>query len=273
MRDALAFSLGLLLMVGAPAAAHAQQPTADVQVDLLAGGSVTGRLVEIAPGDHVSVALGGERIEKIPWSTVARIGAPGSRPPPQPAPPPPPESQSQPEQAPPATPPAHDDLVTVEIRSPNTVQLERRSETGMWTVLCATPCGERVPVDGDYRISDNGRPVGKIAFRPNQAGSTVVLHVARRSNSIMALGIVAVSIGGIMALGAAINAEDARDEQTNLMVGLLGLGLTAFGTVALATNRTVVRNERDVAATTPKTGLAMRAPAPGPSFPLLSFRF
>jgi hypothetical protein len=147
------------------------------------GGVVRGLLVEIIPGDHVTVQLPNGEFAKVAWSDVDRLERVGA-PTPSPAPPP-------------LTAPAVGPKALVHIESPRHVTLDRKNpgEDQPWVTACESPCDAELPLDNEYRIVGTGvRPSSDFRLEASP-GQRVVLEVNPSSKAVRAAGIVIGSLG------------------------------------------------------------------------------
>ncbi len=254
----------------------------EVVVELLSGGSVQGHVVEIAPGDHCTIASSqtGSR-RTIPWASIRRIVAPGTPPAPTtPAPdavptaPPPPSSppadDGDPQAAEP-TPGSAGPTVFVTMKTPYVVALQKQRSDGGWDTACTSPCNVALPSGELYRVTRNGSVQGRFVLRPDASGK-VVIDVAPRSSTKDAIGVVTLVIGSLITYGALVS----RSEDSAPAMGLFGLGGIGAGTVLIATNRAHVDQhpgESKEVATRSTSNDWPNFVRRAPSAPLLSIRF
>jgi hypothetical protein len=202
--------------------------------------------------------------------------SPPSRPPPTPAP----ANPSPAEKAAPASKPlaegaAPGETSLVVLRSPTSVQLQRR-EDGRWVTACLSPCNQALPTDSDYRIvDDGGKPHG--AFRLKKWGPTTI-EVSPRSQVLDGIAIVGIVVGFFVTYAGLVSNGNSGGA-----IALAGGGGLVGGTIALLANGahySVMPDERSTTAanarplnvaTTPK--VADLAPRRGLAAPLLSFGF
>jgi len=114
-------------------------------VILKGGGMLRGRLVEVIPNDHATIALSTGQNAIIEWSRIERIEqAPAGYAPGQaPAPPPPPPAGR----------------VWVHIESDRELLVEGLGHESGWQHMCSSPCDMELPLDLEYRLlADGVRP-------------------------------------------------------------------------------------------------------------------
>jgi hypothetical protein len=147
------------------------------------GGLVRGLLVEILPGDHVTVQLPSGEFAKVAWPDVDHVERASA--PPKEAP------------APALTAPAVGARALVHIESPRHVTLDRKNpgENEPWVIACESPCDVELPLDNEYRIVGSGvRPSSDFRLEASP-GQRVVLEVNPSSKAVRAAGIVVGSLG------------------------------------------------------------------------------
>jgi hypothetical protein len=188
--------------------------------------------------------------------------------------------------------------VLVHIESPEPVDLER--ETGdrrdPFYVACTSPCDERVPATGRYRIAGrNTRASRRFELRANSGRETVVVSPASSAAfgvgiGVIVVGAVAVAIGTLWFLSASL-AEDPNGSSDpgalRFALGVIGGGLVAAaGGIALAVlngrshvDQTMVSvpGAKSSSTLVPSDVPHRGAPVPGypqmPSWPLLRLAF
>jgi hypothetical protein len=176
-------------------------------VVLRAGATLRGRLVEIVPEDHVTLAIGAAEPRRLAWSEIDHVAAGADDPP----------------AAARAVP-----LVPVHVVSPHRVQVFRRlPDSGVWMHVCSSPCDARLPARDTYRVqaADIDRsPEFQLAPGPQRTD----LVVDPSSTAGKATGIVAAILGGTTAL-VGLGMLAARETRGAGLValgfgGLLGVG-------------------------------------------------
>lgn len=153
-------------------------------VILKGGGMLRGRLVEVIPNDHATIALSTGQNAIIEWSRIERIEqAPAGYAPGQaPAPPPPPPAGR----------------VWVHIESDRELLVEGLGHESGWQHMCSSPCDMELPLDLEYRLLADG-------VRPSQpfrlqalAGQREVIDVTSASKGGYVGGVTLVSIGSVL---------------------------------------------------------------------------
>jgi hypothetical protein len=201
------------VMVGTPPPVVTPPPGLDTVV-LRNGGLLRGRIQEILPGDHLTIAVDTGELRLIPWTEVGRVVVAASTkitPPSAPPAPAPPAPEPPP-------PPMRGPLVWVHIASPKHVTLNRRlDESGSWAHACDSPCDVELPIADEYEIAGLGNGPTK-AFRLNaSAGQSVVLSIEPPSiggivlgGALVLLGGVALYISAIVGVGIAAACTDEK---------------------------------------------------------------
>lgn len=161
----------------------------------------------------------------------------------------------------------------VRIRSPSSVQLQRRRE-GRWETACMSPCGEALPVLGEYRVVD-GRGTPLSSFQLSGRGETRI-EVSPRSAALDALGGVGIAAGFVVFYAGLLANVDGGDDGAPAIA--VGLGGMVAGAVGLFANRTTVRltsvgGGASAQRAAPPRPLADLAPRRGLVAPLLSLSF
>jgi hypothetical protein len=165
------------------------------------GGIVRGRVQEILPGSHVTVALdiGGVRV--VPWPNVERvIVASAATIPPLPAEPP---HEAAPLPAPP--PVVSGPLVHVHLSTPKATLFRKPAGTTQDFLVCVGPCDADVPVGDEYQVSVGHQRSKKFRLR-GAPGSTVVLDADGPSVPGIALGATLTGGGWLTAYVASLAA-------------------------------------------------------------------
>src|SRR5215472_339579 len=137
----------------APVAAPPSSTGGDT-IFLKGGGMIRGRLVEIIPNDHATIALSTGQTAIVEWGRIERI-----------------EQQQAPQPAPVVVPPptvikGPSGSAWVHIETDKELVLEGRPADGGWMVVCSAPCDANLPLDSDYRISGGGVRTSRV-FRIN----------------------------------------------------------------------------------------------------------
>jgi hypothetical protein len=207
---------------------------------LRVGAVARGELVELVPGDHVTLLLATGEVRKYAWADVAQTTA-----------------ESQPESAPPAPTTADDDasqvaaskpegpLVRLVVRADSKqATVERRvenlhSDSGeevvVWKLVCSVPCDLMVPAGYDYRLAGAGLVASDI-FRPTP-GSPYDLRATMASRATENLWR-NLSIAGVASLASGTlflaYAAKSQDEGAASWMKGPGYAFIGLGTVALA---------------------------------------
>jgi len=155
-------------------------------VILKGGGMLRGRLVEVIPNDHATIALSTGQNAIIEWSRIERIEqapagyAPGQAPAAPPLPPPP------------------AGRVWVHIESDRELLVEGLGHESGWQHMCSSPCDMELPLDLEYRLLGDG-------VRPSQpfrlqalAGQHEVIDVTAASKGGYVGGVTLVGIGSVL---------------------------------------------------------------------------
>jgi hypothetical protein len=218
------------VMVATPPPVVAQ-PTALDTVMLRNGGLLRGRIQEILPGDHLTIAVDTGELRRVPWTEVQRVIVAASTkvsPAPAPAPPPAPE-------APP--PPMRGPLVWVHISSPKHVTLNRRLDaSGSWARACDSPCDVELPLADEYEIAGLGNGPTKDFRLKASPGQSVVLSIEPPSIAGIVLGGALVVLGGISLYVSALVgigiAAGCTDSKCGTNGGYVAAGVSAAAMAA-----------------------------------------
>jgi hypothetical protein len=154
-------------------------------VELRSGGVVRGTIVELLPGDHVTIQLP-SGIRTFQWGEISRVERAGSQPQIQ-------QQQQQPQQEPLIQPGEPTTRVYIDSSSP--VSLFRMDNKGDIKTVCIAPCGEVLPFSGLYWVS--GKDINtseKFQLPPGKAETK--LHVSGGSKGAVTAGVVLAVIGG-----------------------------------------------------------------------------
>lgn len=159
------------------------------------GGAIRGLVMEMLPGDHVSVRLADGRTAIVPWVLVHHIEQ-AARPAPIPStgsttPP----TAAQVAAATPATPITGSATVHL-VGDEVVLQIQRG---GAWETACNSPCDREMPLDSNYRVTgSNVRTSG--AFRLlAKPGDHVTLDVNTGSSAGFSGGVTMALLGGLTA--------------------------------------------------------------------------
>jgi len=177
----------------APLLAWAAQAGAQATTDVVTadpGGELRGTIVELEPGDHLTIRTAGED-KRLPWSVIRRIdrGVPAA---PSPTAPPPPTASV--ERKPP-------DRIEVRFDAPRGVELQsRRADGDAWTSVCNGACTQRVPRDGEYRIAGDSLYPSEHFKLDAPADSNVALKASPGWRAAHNWGLVLLVGGGAAAL-------------------------------------------------------------------------
>jgi hypothetical protein len=231
---------------------------------LKGGGMLRGRILEIIPNDHATIALATGQNAIVRWDRIDRIEQQPAAPPP----PPPPGGQVL-VVAPPPPPSGPAGSVWVHIETSHEVVLEGQSGSGSWAPACNSPCDAELPLANSYRIAGPGVRTShdfKIEASP---GQRVVLNVKTGSKGAFTGGIVLVSVSPAVVLigfvvflvGALDNAVTSTctagtdgdtgcsggggggTEATGGIMMLIGAAGTVAGIVLIATNARTSYNQ------------------------------
>jgi hypothetical protein len=172
------------------------------------GSKVRGQVVDIVPGDHVSIKFKNGEMRRFEWVDVDRV-MPASGPEPPPLPPAPPKPQPTvappvPTVAPTATtppvetlPPVTGPAVKVHINSPVFASLQRRPRGGQsFLKACDAPCDLDMPLNDDYMVSAAGAKTMPVKLA-GQPGQTVIIDVDPPSDGGKVGGVIMIVVGAI----------------------------------------------------------------------------
>lgn len=183
--------VGLSLFVASEAFAQQAVDT----VELRSGGVVKGTIVELLPGDHVTIQLP-SGMKTFSWGEIARVERAGAQP----------QVQGPVYTAPPGTQPTptnnNEPLVQpgepstrVYIDSSSPVNLFHMDNHGDVKTVCIAPCGEVLPMTGLYWVA--GKDINasdKFQLPPGKAETK--LHVSGGSKGAVTAGVVLAVVGG-----------------------------------------------------------------------------
>ncbi len=191
------------------AAAAATTPSGDDAVYMKDGSLLRGVLVEMMPGDHVSIQLPTGQVAVVRWDAITRVER---------------ATRVDVKAPPPAVPTtvqtagAGQALVHIETDKP--LQVETHIIGREWRFACDAPCDIALDLDKAYRIIGDGvrpSPTFRIAAAP---GGRVVLDVATASKSGLVGGIVMASVGApLMLIGGVIVAVGGLSSASGLSTG------------------------------------------------------
>lgn len=182
--------VGCSLMVAS--LAYGQQPVDTVE--LRSGGVVKGTIVELLPGDHVTIQLP-SGVKTFPWGEISKVERAGAQT----------QAQGPVYTAPPGTTspsPNNEPLVQpgepstrVYIDASSPVSLFHMDNRGDVKTACIAPCGEVLPFTGLYWVS--GKDINasdKFQLPPGKAETK--LHVSGGSKGAVTAGVVLAVVGG-----------------------------------------------------------------------------
>jgi hypothetical protein len=188
---------------------------------LKGGGMLRGRIIEIIPNDHATIALATGQNAIVEWSRIDRIEQqPG-------APPPPPPPGGGVVVMPPPPPPGRAGKAWVHIESSHDLVLEGRSPSSAhsWAPVCTSPCDSEVPLDYSYRIAGEGIRASHDFTIEASPGQRVVLNVKTASKGGFVGGIVLVSISPVVILiGLVVVAVGAAQNDLSTTCSGTGVG-------------------------------------------------
>ncbi len=268
-------------------------PAPPDSVVLRNGGLIRGRIQEILPGDHLTIAMETGEMRRIAWSDVERvIVAASTKIPPMPRTTEPPRPLPAPELPPP---PMRGPLVWVHITSPKHVTLNRRLDEGAdWVHACDSPCDVELPLGDQYEIAGLGNGPSKDFHLKGAAGQSVVLTIEPPSVSGIILGGSMVALGGLslyisvlVGLGtSAACAGQSCGTNGGYVAAGVSAGAMAVGGIILYLSAKTDINQHETApapAAPPQTGLLrepmwrtpdlLSASAPSFSLPIFSRSF
>ena len=242
MRGVLGALVGLGLLVASSANAQSMDT-----VELRSGGVVRGTIVELLPGDHVTIQLP-SGIKTFPWGEISRVERAGA------------QAQQPTYTAPPGTtPPPNEPLVQpgepstrVYIDSSSPVSLFRMDNRGDVKTVCIAPCGEVLPFTGLYWVSGKDvNPSDKFQLPPGKAETK--LHISGGSKGAVTGGVVLAVVGGnilligglvLLTVGAVASAPTSSSSSRDLagawatgaVITGIGLGMGILGLVLWISN-------------------------------------
>src|SRR5579859_1148575 len=127
----------------APATGAAPASGGGDTIYLKGGGMIRGRLVEVIPNDHATIALSTGQSAIVEWSRIDRIEQQQAAP----------NVAVQNGPAAPATVAPAGGSVWVHIDADRDLVLEGRPPDSGWSVICNAPCDQQVALNADFKIS------------------------------------------------------------------------------------------------------------------------
>jgi hypothetical protein len=156
-------------------------------VELRSGGVVRGTIVELLPGDHVTVQLQ-SGMKTFQWGEISRVERAGSQPQVQG-----PQYTTPANEQPLVQPGEPSTRVYIDASSP--VSMFRMDNHGDVKTVCIAPCGEVLPFTGLYWVSGKDiNPSEKFQLPPGKAETK--LRVSGGSKGIVTGGVVLAVVGG-----------------------------------------------------------------------------
>jgi hypothetical protein len=244
-----AYAAAVLAPLLAWAAQAGAQTTTDV-VTAEPGGELRGTIVELEPGDHLTIRTAGAD-KRLSWSAIRRIDrdVPAAPPPPT-APLSPtgsaPAAQSMPPRSVQIKPP---DRVTLQFEAPSGVELQSRRDDGdEWTVVCNGACTQKAPHDSEYRVVGDGMYPSRDFKLNAPADSSVALKVSPGWRAAHTWGVVLLVGGGAATILGFAESNSASSSGAGfsgaplafLVGGLAGVGI-GIGLVASNGSTTVMQ--------------------------------
>ncbi|MGH7281051.1 MAG: hypothetical protein ACRELY_05975 [Polyangiaceae bacterium] len=180
------------LVFFSPGNAAAQETGADTVV-LRDGGMLKGNLIEILPGDHVTLQLSNGQSARIRWDVIDHIIRNGV-----------PLNTAQPAPAT-APPPAPAEQGTVLVHIDGDVDLESEATLngapsgkpvkGGWATMCSSPCDQEMPLSGIYRLAGSGVRASRTFKLAGKSGDHVFISADPSSKGAFVGGIVLIGVG------------------------------------------------------------------------------
>ncbi len=275
-----------VLSLAAPYAAFAADPTpvdtAAQDVLFKNGSKVRGQVIDIMPGDHVTIRFKSGEARRFEWGDIDRVmpasGAePAPLPPAAPKPPPTAAPTTAPTTAPPPVPttappetlpPATGPTVKVHINSPVLASLQRRPRGGQsFLRACDAPCDMEMPLADDYMISAANSKTTAVKLN-GQAGQTVIIDVDPPSDggkiggvAMIIVGALGVVVGGFVDFVGLLLEGASTVSGRNSADGVLVVGLVITGvSLGLGIGGVVVFFRSGNTDVTTKTGYLTRLP-------------
>jgi hypothetical protein len=269
-RPVSACALGVTLF--ASSASFAQTTGGD-SIVLKNGGLYRGTVIDVVPGDHARIRLDTGEVTEVPWIDIDHVDETPTAPPPPPLSPPPPPAEKWAKSR-----------VFVHMSASSDVALERGGSDG-WAPVCLAPCDDWLPTDAGYRIGGSGIRESRVFALSDTHGDHVGLDVDAASNAAFVGGIVAGTVGYVMAsvgtalllIGTSTNADCSGDPTPSatctssgsgdgtVIAGaiVLGIGVVVgtVGTIVFASNiRSTARRSRGSTEGAPPSPTALRVP-------------
>lgn len=274
----------------APAAKAPDASGAVDTVQLRSGGVHKGRVTEILPNSHVSIAVPGEGTKRFAWADVEKVVVAsytgplppsGATPTPYVAP-----------STPPLDAPMNGPRARVHIRAKSRVLLYRKpAGTNAWTQACASPCDVELPIGDSYRLTGNGVPQTKEFRLEASPGGAVEIEFDPPSTPGILLGGTmayggagAAYIGLLVTLASLGNSYEKDTRDAGLVTMAVGAGIGALGLVVFLNSSTTDIEQKSGGRAAAKAGgggldAFVRSPswkpseiasaAPGTAFPLV----
>lgn len=229
-------------------------------VDLKAGGSLRGHIVELAPEDHVTITLADGRTARVAWSAIARVLRAGAALPAAGSPVPAPAVAG-------SVAAVKEPGAFVHVEADPAVRIQKRNVDHSWLHTCYAPCDQELDTTAEYRVVGDGIRTSapfNLAAKPRDR---VVVHVSTGSNGGLAGGIVLAGLGLptalagllIVAIAKAGNALDSvssgssadvgyggPSESTGWLVTGIGVGGMVGGVVLIVANAKTSVTQEDL---------------------------
>ncbi|MCS6900897.1 MAG: hypothetical protein RMJ98_15035 [Myxococcales bacterium] len=208
------------------------QPAPEQTVWLKNGGFVRGTLVELVPGEHVTVQLVTGEIRKIPAREIDRMHTSAASPMAQPSAAPS-SLASAPLPVPVPTPTGMASTVTLRVVAPAGVEIQERPrlEKGPWGTLCLAPCDQTILViDREFRAGGpNVHPSHTFVLEPGERPVRVEVNPGRAD--LHRWGTLAYLVGLPVTLvgGVGIGIDLGTNLKHNETIGTIGLVTVMLG--------------------------------------------
>lgn len=242
-----------LIALGAITVAHADD-VPEQRVWLKNGGFVRGELIDLAPGDHITIKLITGEVRKISWAEVDRTSAGGSAPTsansgstqptastssaPSVLPSVTTAPQSSAQVAPAASsggPPEHAWVAVYGRKKPVVLQGKKLDSAGEWANLCDSPCNTKLRVaEQEFRVTGNGvTPSNSFRIEPGEGVTRLEVFPGNPTNrwwgkTLFISGLSAAFVGFATYGAIHVTRYEERDA-----VGYVGLGVAIAGGAAL----------------------------------------
>ena len=276
----------------APDAKPADTTGAVDTVQLRSGGTFRGRVTEILPNSHVSIAVPGEGTKRFAWADVEKVVVASY------AGPLPPSGAGATPYVAPSTPPIEAPMqgprARVHLRAKSRVLLYRKpAGTNAWTQACASPCDVELPIGDSYRLTGNGVPQTREFRLEASPGGAVEIEFDPPSTPGILLGGTmayggagAAYVGLLVTLASLGNSYEKDTRDAGLVTMAVGAGIGALGLVVFLNSSTTDIEQRSggraAAAAGGRLDAFVRSPswkgaapsevaavAPGATFPLV----